>query len=66
MKYLLKNDKNDSIEKIISTPISFNPNDNLSSALIEMKKKKQSIAIVLDENKPLGILFADKVLLNLV
>jgi osmoprotectant transport system ATP-binding protein len=66
MKDLLKNDKNDSIEKIISTPISFNPNDNLSSALNEMKKKNQSIAIVLEKNKPIGLLFADRVLLNLV
>ncbi|MFE3845912.1 ATP-binding cassette domain-containing protein [Thermoplasmatota archaeon] len=66
MKNLLKSNKQDFIEKIISSPISFNPNDNLTSALNEMKKKKQPIAIVLENNKPIGLLFADRVLFNLV
>ncbi len=66
MKNIIKNEKIDNIEKIITYPLIFNQNDNLSSALIEMKNKKQSTAIVLEQKKPIGILFADKILLNLV
>jgi osmoprotectant transport system ATP-binding protein len=66
MKSLLKINRNDLINKIIKEPLSFDSNYNLSSALNEMKNKNQSIAIVLEKNNPIGLLFADKVLLNLV
>jgi osmoprotectant transport system ATP-binding protein len=66
MKDVLKYDKNDSIEKVINTPTIFDQNDNLSAALNEMKKKNITIAIVLERKKPIGLLFADRVLLNLV
>jgi osmoprotectant transport system ATP-binding protein len=66
IKDLIKNKKTVKIENIISHPPFFNQNDNISSAITEMKNKKQSTAIVLEQKKPIGMLFADKILLKLV
>ncbi len=51
----------------VSKPIkSFTPEDSVESVLTELKKDGESIAVVMDENAPVGLLLADEVLLRLV
>jgi osmoprotectant transport system ATP-binding protein len=45
---------------------SFDPNDSLTSALSELKKAGESIAVVKERDKPVGMLLADEVLLRLI
>ena len=65
MNDLFNHKSNQQIKNIYGEPITFNINDSAASALQEMKKQKQSIAIVLDK-KPVGIMLADEILLKLV
>jgi osmoprotectant transport system ATP-binding protein len=65
MNNLLRNKSHQQIKDICKEPITFHINDSAAAALQEMKKQKQSIAIVLDK-KPIGIMLADEILLQLV
>ena len=56
----------ETIKKLIKKPYTFHINDNLSESLLEMKKQKQFIAIIIDENVPVGIIYANEILLNLL
>jgi len=66
IKDIIKNQDKTDIEEITTYPLIFNKNDNLTSALNEMKNKNQSKGIVIDKEKPIGILFADEILLKLI
>ncbi|MBU0496576.1 MAG: ATP-binding cassette domain-containing protein [Candidatus Thermoplasmatota archaeon] len=59
-------DKQSKVEDQIETPLIFSPTDSIASALQKMKIQKQSIAVVLKENKPVGLLLSDEILLNLI
>ena len=56
----------DSILQMAKEPLIFNKNDSMAAALQVMKQKKQSIALVLHDHKPLGLLLPDEVLLKLI
>jgi osmoprotectant transport system ATP-binding protein len=56
----------DSVIQIAKEPLIFNKNDSMAAALQIMKKKQQSIALVLHGHKPLGLLLPDEVLLKLI
>ncbi len=45
---------------------SFSPNDSLEGALLEMKKRGESIGIVAGPKGPIGVLLADEVLMRLI
>jgi osmoprotectant transport system ATP-binding protein len=54
------------IKKFINKSNTFLKNDNLSESLLIMKKQKQSIAIITDKNIPVGIIYANEILLKLI
>jgi osmoprotectant transport system ATP-binding protein len=56
----------ESIKNLVKKSITFHKNDNLSESLLEMKKQKQSIAIILDDMKPEGIIYANEFLIRLL
>ena len=56
----------ETIKKFIKKPNTFHINDNLSESLLEMKKQKQSIAIIIDEKVPVGIIYANEIFLKLL
>ena len=56
----------ETIKKFIKKPNTFLINDNLSESLLEMKKQKQSIAIIIDEKVPIGIIYANEIFLKLL
>jgi len=63
---LLINQKVKSIEELSIKPSIFHINDSVEATLKEMKKQKQSTAIILENEIPVGIMLADEILLRLV
>ncbi|ACS90938.1 MULTISPECIES: ABC transporter ATP-binding protein [Thermococcus] len=55
-----------SIEEALREPIVFSPEDSLASALAEMKSKNAFVGIVVEKEKPVGVLLANEVLLRLL
>lgn len=55
-----------SIEEALRKPIVFSPEDSLASALAEMKSKNAFVGIVVEKEKPVGVLLANEVLLRLL
>jgi osmoprotectant transport system ATP-binding protein len=56
----------DTIESFSNRTLTFNKNDSMETTLKTMKEKQQSLAIILDKNRPVGILLPDEVLLKLI
>jgi len=63
---LLINQKVKSIEELSIKPSIFHINDSVEATLKKMKKQKQSTAIILENEIPVGIMLADEILLRLV
>lgn len=64
---LANSDRNEeSIDHIVKQTLTFDKNDSMKTTLLRMKQKNLPIAIVIDRNKPLGILLPDDVLLKLI
>jgi osmoprotectant transport system ATP-binding protein len=66
LKNIINQDMNDSIKRLTEETLTFDHNDSMEMALQKMKHKKQSMAIVLDKTKPIGILLPDEVLIKLI
>ncbi len=56
----------DIVEGLTKKTLTFNKNDSMETTLKKMKEKQQSLAIILDKNRPVGILLPDEVLLKLI
>ena len=56
----------ETVEGFVKKTLTFNKNDSMETTLKSMKEKHQSLAIILDKNRPVGILLPDEVLLKLI
>ncbi|AIF68448.1 ABC transporter [Palaeococcus pacificus DY20341] len=66
LKTLLRLDGERKLGDSASEALSFTSKDNLASSLQILKIEKASIAIVVENHKPIGMLLADEVLLRLI
>lgn len=58
--------KAESLEEAIDEPLMLSPDDSLASALSEMKAKGEFMALVVEGERPVGVLLASEALLRLV
>jgi osmoprotectant transport system ATP-binding protein len=62
----INGNKKEKLDHFIKENLTFDTNESMETALKKMKQKNQSIAIVLDHHRPIGILLPDEVLLKLI
>ncbi|HIH72093.1 MAG: Osmoprotection protein (ProV) [Thermococcales archaeon 44_46] len=58
--------KSQDLEEALMEPLVFSPGDSLASALAEMKRRNAFLGVVVEREKPVGILLANEVLLKLL
>ncbi len=63
---LVNAQKEEKISEVIQQPLTFEATDSLCSAIQTMKKQSTYVAVVIQHDKPVGVLQANKMLFQLV
>lgn len=55
-----------SVDEAVKEPLIFSPSDSLEGALMEMKARREFSGVVVDGNKPVGVLLSNEILSRLL